>query len=632
MKLRTLLLLLPFLLATLSLHAQRLEKDSMLFSPKGIAEIRITLSNGKKIDDIKNEKNDKDYAGKLEATMRIKNSETSEYNASTDFYNGRIRIEGRGNTTWGVPKRPYNIDLVTEDGLENKAALLGMPEAEEWSLLAFWHDRSLMRIPMAMFLGQHMKGIQWTPRMRYAEVWINNEYRGLYLLSEKIQRDDNRIDIKKLTDAPEDQIEPRIAGGYILEGSTEGKLTELERSVQFKTSHDINFTFKYPKPKNVTPAQREWIKNYINEFETVLWDNDKFKDPVNGYQKYIDVASFIDWTILHEQSRGVDNFFHASTFVHKDRNGKLNMSAPWDFDLSYGNAGSPDADSRQETGNMVRRHRWFDRLSKDEAYMKKYKDRLDELTPLFNQIPVILKVNYQQLEDAEVLLRESEKWPQILWEFDGNKEAEMVTPWEYKAHVRFLSDWVMSRNAWCYMELGETNSEKSERLERTRPVIRVMDPEALEVNMSFDTKVMKGYTYVWNDSEQTNNNVKNIRTKGKYWVKIKDASGHISLASDTLYFGVTPPPPNGILPVENAQINYNNPVKEILTIHYTAGQAGTVSIQLADIKGATVKKANIDCITGIQAIQINVSDLTPGVYILRFSTENGHITKKLIKN
>ncbi|MDR1683804.1 MAG: CotH kinase family protein, partial [Candidatus Symbiothrix sp.] len=348
---KTILLGIGFLISTLSSYGQ---SEEMLFSPNGIAEVRITLSNGKQINDIKNEKNDQDYVGKVDATMVVRNSAASAY-ADTELYNGKIQIDGRGNTSWGVPKRPYNIDLVDAAGVEHFAALLDMPEADEWCLLAFWHDRSLMRIPLAMYLGGHMQGIVYAPRMRYVELWINDEYRGLYCLSEKIQRDKNRIDIKKLTVATEDQIAPRISGGYILEGSSEEKLSAQEKAVDFRTSQDINFSFKYPKAKNVTSAQREWIKNHINEFESVLWSNN-YKNETTGYQKYIDVPSFIDWTILHEQSRGVDNLFHASIFVHKDRDKKLMMSAPWDFDLSYGNAGD-----RIETGNWIRKHRWFAR-------------------------------------------------------------------------------------------------------------------------------------------------------------------------------------------------------------------------------------------------------------------------------
>jgi hypothetical protein len=626
MKLSATVLGVLFLLCSNTLFSQN---EDWLFSPKGVGEIRITLADGKKIGDIKNEKNDNDYAGKLLGTMQVRNSGSSEY-VTEDFYNGKIKIEGRGNTTWGVPKRPYNIDLVGDDEItEIESPLLGMPAAEEWSLLAFWHDRSLMRIPMAMYLGQHMSGIKWSPRMRYVELWINNEYRGLYLLSEKIQRANDRIDIKKLTDAPEDQVEPRVSGGYILEGSTEGKLSAIEKSVQFKTERDnINFTFKYPKPKNVTPEQRAWIWNYINTFENVL-RSDNFKDPVNGYQKYIDVESFIDWTILHEQSRGVDNLFHASTFVHKDRAGKLNMSAPWDFDLSYGNAGSPDADSRQETGNMVRTHRWFDRLSRDPAYMARYKARLDELAPLFNQIPAILNANYEQLNESGAIRREEEKWPQILWEFQG--ETDMETPFEHKAHVRILSDWVTARTAWCYVAVGADDDEKGERLGRTKPVIRIMDPEAMEEEGRFSVKVMKGYKYSWNDGNEITDNVKRISAKGKYWVRVLDSHGYTSPASDTLYYKVEPPaPPTGIAVPKANSFTYNNPVSDELQIAYNASNDFSMSVQLFDLKGIRVKNAGVFVTPGNNRIQIPVSGLENGMYILQLGTENGIVAKKII--
>jgi hypothetical protein len=609
---------------TVSLNAQY---DELLFSPKGIAEVHITLSNGKNINDIKNEKRDNDYAGKLEATMIIKNSDLSAYDNSV-LYNGKVLVDGRGNTTWGVPKRPYNIDLVDNAGEENPATLLDMPEADEWCLLAFWHDRSLMRIPIAMYLGQRMNGIKWTPRLRYVELWINNEYRGLYCLSEKVERGDNRVDLKKLTDAAEDQTEPRITGGYLLEGSSEEKLNDIEKQVQFRTSSDINFTFKYPKAKNVTPAQREWIKNYLDEFESVLWGSN-FKDPANGYQKYIDAESFIDWTILHEQSKGPDNLFHASTFVHKERSKRLNMSAPWDFDLSYGNSGD-----RDEAGNMVRTHRWFARLSNDPAYLQKYTARHDELLPLFHQIPEILQANYKQMEDAGALDREIEKWPQILREY--NPEDSQARPIGYKTHVQQLSEWIMSRTAWCYIILGTNDTEKTDRLKNTKPVIRNMDPEGMEKELPFYVKVMKSeksandYKYIWNDSQtSTSDYLKRINQKGKYWVKIVDRAGNTSLASDTLYFGVPAPTAIDKINIEPV-ISFNNPAQDVLNLNYYASQNSGLQLQIIDLSGKKRMESNASLKIGGNSIELPVSGLNNGIYILRLLTENGIVSRKLI--
>ena len=605
------------------------QQNDLLFSPKGIAEIHITLSNGKKIDNIKNKKYDSDYVGKLEGTMRVSNSASSEYSAG-DLYEGKILIEGRGNTTWGVPKKPYNIDLVMEDGNANPSRMLGMPEADEWALLAFWHDRSLMRIPLAMYLGQQMYGIFWTARLRYVELWINDDYRGLYCLSEKVQRQDNRIKIKKLTDAAEDQIAPRVSGGYILEASTPDKLNEQEKAVQFKTSTDINFSFKYPKAKNVTPSQRQWIIDYLNEFESVLWDDGKFKDPVNGFRKYVDIPSFIDWTILHELSKGCDNLFHASVFVHKDREGKLNMSAPWDFDLSFGNS-----DIYSENGNWVRDHRWFYRLYRDENYAKQYNNRYEELGYLFEKVPEILQANYNQLEESGAIDREIKKWPQILSEY-SSKDG-LATAKNYKTHVQYLSEWFQSRNTWCYIALGLNNQEKGDRMKTIRPIIRILDPESMETGASFTVKVMKSddnnnkYTYSWNDEAFNNASSRRILQKGKYWVKIKDEWGNISLTSDTLYFGVERPVVTSVVAESMTPFFIcNNPVSDFLYINYLSSKEFNISFQLFDINGNTVMQKIISVHSGYNQIQISVSNLESGIYVMRLNTEKGIVSRKII--
>jgi hypothetical protein len=628
MKSKTTLLGIWILWTSISLFAQN---EEILFSPEGIAEIHITLADGKQIGDIKNEKANSDYVGKIKATMTVNNSVTSVYPVG-DFYTGKILIDGRGNTSWHRDKRPYNIDLVADDwDTENPFHLLGMPESDEWCLLAFWNDRSLMRFPLASYLGQYMNGMMWTPRARYVEVWINNDYRGLYSLSEKIQRNDNRIDIKKL-----DATSTDLSGGYILEATPEDghKSKPIEIASQIKTDKDgINFIFKYPKPKNITPTQRTWIKNYLDEFENVLQSND-YKDPSTGYQKYINENSFIDWTILHELSKGSDNLFHASVFVHKDRNGKLNMSAPWDFDLSFGNSGI-----YTEDGDWVRTHRWFGRLYRDDRYAGKYKDRYDELNVLFNKIPQILQANYTQLEESGVLNREFEKFPQILADFVSDGENRR-TPTTYKGHVQFLSEWIMSRNAWINIDLGSTDQEKGERMKKTKPIIRVMDPEGMEKGSAFDVKVLRSnndnnkYTYNWNDASGFDSaSARRISQKGKYWVKIKDEWGNVSLASDTLYFGVEPPvdnPNTNIKTTETNVFTYNNPVKDILNIRCFAPGDFKLFIQLTDISGSIIKKSEHDLKSGSNQIQIPVSGLTEGIYILQLCSENGNISRKII--
>ena len=617
--------ILSFFISFTQLFAQN---EELLFSPQGIAEIHITLANGKNMSDIKNEKVHADYEGKVMGTMTIENSATSTY-TTNDFYVGNILIDGRGNTSWHRDKRPYNIDLVGSDWDTNiSSALLGMPSGDEWCLLAFWNDRSLMRFQIASYIGQYMTGMTWVPRNRYVEVWINNDYRGLYAITEKIQRDNNRVNIKKQTESS-----TNISGGYILEASTPDKLKPIDQDVQFRTaSDDINFTFKYPKPKNVTSGQREWIISYLDEFESVLRQVN-FADPTFGYLKYINDASFIDWTILHELSKGCDNLFHASIFVHKDRDGKLNMSSPWDFDLSFGNSGIYTTE-----GAWVRTHRWFNRLYRDPGYAIKFNERFIELLPLFNAIPEVISANYEQLESSGVLDREYEKFPSIINNYTNN-DGNKIAPLSYKGHAQYLSEWFMTRKDWVFLDIALSNNEKGSRMKEIKPVIRVMDPEAFENGQRFDVKVMRSndnsnnYKYSWNDSSFGFEWYRTISQKGKYWLKIKDEWGNISMASDTLYFGEEAPINNNIVLSNNIALSFTNPAKDIITINFSLPQHDSkILIGLWDMRGMKSYETEFSASAGYNEIQVPVLSFQRGMYVLNLKTYNFNIYKKIIIN
>jgi hypothetical protein len=598
---------------------------SRLFSPQGIAEIHITLDNGKQIGDIKNEKANSDYAGKIDARMEIRNSAHSRYEPSA-FYTGRIKIDGRGNTSWHHDKRPYNIDLVEEDGAtERDAALLGMGESDEWCLLAFWIDRSVMRFQLASWLGAQMEHLPWMPANRYVEVWINGNYRGLYALTEKIKRGKGNIDIKKL-----DATSTDLSGGYILEATPRdgGKSKPIETQTQIQTGpYDVNFVFKYPKPKNVTEAQRTWIRNYLNEFEEAL-RSDGFTDPTNGYLKYIDEDSFIDWTILHELSKGCDNLFHASVFVQKDRGSRLQMSAPWDFDLSFGNSGV-----FSEEGNWVKTHRWWSRLNQDPRYAAKFIARYEALFPLFCEIPAVLDANFKQLDETGVLLREQERFPNILMEYN-NQELGYRTPETVAGHVRYLADWATSRNNWIYINLGRTDEEKGLRMRDIQPVIRILEPEVFMDEAPFRVKVMRTedgnnrYAYSWNGGAYNNNPERRITNKGKYWVHIRDEWGNVSLASDTLYFGVPKPWPTGLAtPAATEFSAIYRPQTHTITI--TAPTGGPLTIRLIDISGRAVRHQVFSQTHGPAVANLAVANLPAGIYILQGHSGTGHWTTKI---
>ena len=130
---------------------------------------------------------------------------------SFNDYDGKITIEKRGNSSQDQEKPPYRFETVTDDGNNNNVQLLGLPEENDWVLYAPWSDKSLIRNVLIYELSNDMG--RYAPRTRFIELYINEAYKGVYVLMEKIKRDKNRVAISALE--PGDQSGDAVTGGYI---------------------------------------------------------------------------------------------------------------------------------------------------------------------------------------------------------------------------------------------------------------------------------------------------------------------------------------------------------------------------------------------------------------------------------
>jgi hypothetical protein len=281
---------------------------------------------------------------KIKADMGIIDNGPGQVNNIADAfndYNGKIGIEFRGSSSQDMfPKKPYGIELQDDAGFGISAPLLGMPAEEDWTLNATYNDKSLMRDVLAYKLARDVG--RYAPRTRYCELMINGEYQGLYVLIEKIKRDKNRVDISKLE--PSENEGDDVTGGYILKidkttGTSGPGFYSSFAPPNRVADQSIFFQYDYPKFDQITLEQKAYIKKYIRDFETVL-NSSSFADPVNGYQKYIDMNSFIDFLIVNEVSKNIDGY-RLSSYLYKDKSsngGKLVMGPVWDFNLAFGNA------------------------------------------------------------------------------------------------------------------------------------------------------------------------------------------------------------------------------------------------------------------------------------------------------
>lgn len=425
---------------------------------------------------------------KIMAIMQVINNASgiNHFNDTSYEYDGYIGIEIRGNTAQMFPKKSYTVETRLSDGSNNNVSLLGLPAENDWVLHGPYSDKSLMRNALAYTIGSGMEN-GWHPRTRFVELEINGEYRGIYLFVEKIKIDKNRVDIATLK--PEDISGDELTGGYIIsidrdqEGSWNSPFMGRTGSV------DVPFSYVDPKYDELAPVQREYIKQYITEFEYALHGNN-FKDPELGYRAYIDVETFVDYFIITELSRDLDGY-RVSVYFHKDKDskgGKLKMTPFWDYNICFGNAnffsaGSPIgwASDGIGAGDWYEIPFWWDRFREDPYFETVLKYRWEELREQVlhkSSINSFITSTYNQLKDAQA--RNFEKW---------NVLSTYVWPNNYVGgtylnEVDYLRNWIFDRIDW----LDEQIDKIEPSFTTSDELVFSNDPEPLVYPNPFSNK------------------------------------------------------------------------------------------------------------------------------------------------
>ncbi len=275
---------------------------------------------------------------KINATMGIINNAGGERNNVTDPFNeyeGNIGIEIRGQSSQMFPMKSYSIELRDDNGDDMDKSLFGLPKESDWVLYAPYTDKTLMRNFLAYTMSNSLG--HWAAHCRFVEVVLNGEYIGIYVFMEKIKRDKGRVNIAKL--GSDDNDGDNVTGGYIFSIDKNANAWFSTHRPPNAPSASIQYSYVYPKPEDITQQQSDYIKSYVDNFEDVLAGSN-FQDTINGFRKFADENSFIDYFIVNEISRNVDAY-RLSSFFNKDRNsinGKIIAGPVWDYDLAFRNA------------------------------------------------------------------------------------------------------------------------------------------------------------------------------------------------------------------------------------------------------------------------------------------------------
>ena len=396
---------------------------------------------------------------KITAHMGIVNNESglNEHPGNFNDYDGKIGIELRGASSQSYAKKGYGLETRLENGENNNVSLLGMPVENDWVLHGPYSDKSLIRNVLAYHFAAAMG--QYAPRTRLCELFINESYSGVYVLTEKIKRDTFRLDIGKLE--PHEVSGRDVTGGYIF------KLDKGDEDEDFWVSpypaidgNDIRILYHYPDQDLMPTEQKVYIEDFVTDFEHAL-AGDRFYDPVLGYKPYIDMQSFIDFFLVNELAKNVDGY-RISTFLHKDKD-KLDKVSPikagpvWDFNFGFGNADYYNASvtsgwqcELQIPDDYWSNPFWWTKLRKDPDY---FNQLVSSWKGYRNNILSDSRVDYvidsltTMLADAQQ--RNFEAFPvldQYVW-------ANNYVGGTYENEIAYLKGWISDRMAWMDSKL-----------------------------------------------------------------------------------------------------------------------------------------------------------------------------------
>ena len=258
----------------------------------------------------------------------------ADENGKKEYLGSMKKITGRGNSSWLEDKRSYTVTLAEEAGLA------GMPPAKKWVLQANALDATRMRNKLTYDMA-HDLGLQYAIDSAYADVWLNGEYAGNYLVCEKIEAGEERVNIS-VRDVPQEEegrytrdnegawweyeTEYEVRDGYLLEFNDR---IEDEQTGYF---HAAGRQVEVKSPAGLTFKEYQYIRGYARDMTESL-ENAAHSD---AYLEYIDLDSWSLLFLINELTNDTDANRY-SVFYYKDKDTKMYAGPIWDYDIAWGN-------------------------------------------------------------------------------------------------------------------------------------------------------------------------------------------------------------------------------------------------------------------------------------------------------
>ena len=358
-----------------------------------------------------------------ETYVRCSVAVSDPQNAENTFVS-EAKIRGRGNASWSFVKKGYKIKF------SKRVNLLSTGEAKEkdWTLISCYGDQSMLRNYAACRMGELLDGIEWSPSCSFAEVWLNGNYLGVYMVSDQVEENPTRV-------AVDESLRDEIDRDYLFE-------LDMYAGGEYLVDNFACGGKPYTIHSDVTAEQGRFLRDYMIEADAAVQTGRR-----EEVERYVDLSSLVDMFLLQEYSKNIDVGW-SSIYLLKKAGGKIYFTAPWDFDLSFGNDYRLDDGSSagiyagQGRDGFGQNNFWFIRLWKEKWFRDLLAERWNSIGDILDQLSAEVKELGEKLEPS--MKRNYKQWNMLSSRTHMQPNAVLACK-TYAAHVQYLLDWMDAR-------------------------------------------------------------------------------------------------------------------------------------------------------------------------------------------
>ncbi len=331
---------------------------------------------------------------------------------------------GRGNSTWTLDKKPFNLYF------ENDVSLLGLGESKKYCLLANGFDESNLRDKLIYDFAKEVED-NWTPGCEYVDLYINGEYYGLYLLSESVQVSENKIDI-----SPD--------SGYWYSMSIPSRVASLDDYVVTDDGRIVEVKY--------AGDDSSILLEHLNELETSL-KND-------GSEELIDIDSWVRTYLINEIFANTDICSLYFYWDAADVANKIYAGPQWDYDNALGNATCnkvKQISTAQIAGQQSRfvnyGNSWFSELANSPEFEEKYKEVYkNEYRSIIDDI-IEHRIDDLSNSIEKASYCNSVRWSEMFTAFGTNDTTDDIKQY-LSERVDFLDSKWVDGDEWCSIRIN----------------------------------------------------------------------------------------------------------------------------------------------------------------------------------